>query len=121
MANADAVGNRLARRVRPSNRGGDHWADTVDAGQSATGLGDRIGDLLGQCLESLIGLADLGDQVPGELLADRFDRSGRAGSYTASFGSSVRSLVTRAASATARKATVGIRTSVVQASCSIRA
>jgi hypothetical protein len=43
------------------------------------------------------------------------------GSYTASFGSSARALATRAASATARKVTVGTRTSVVQASCSIRA
>lgn len=46
---------------------GDGWADTVDVGQSATGLGDCVGDLSGQCLEALIGLAGFGDQVSGEL------------------------------------------------------
>ncbi len=58
---------------------GDHRTDAVHIGQAAAGLSDDRDDLLGQSLQSLVSIADLGDQVASELHAAHLDRPGRSG------------------------------------------
>ena len=53
---------------------GDDRPNTVDLDQLAAGRGDRLGDLSGENLQPLVCLANLCDQVTGELLAGRLDR-----------------------------------------------
>jgi hypothetical protein len=48
---------------------GDRQADARDLGEAATGLGDDHSDLLGDGPNKVVGVADLGDDVAGELLA----------------------------------------------------
>lgn len=48
--------------------GGDDWSDPVDLAEPAPGRCDGLLDLGGQVLQALIGGADLGDQVAGQLL-----------------------------------------------------
>ncbi len=57
---------------------GDNRADAIDRGERAAVLGDRGGQLGGQRLEALVGIADLRDEIATELFASNLDRADRA-------------------------------------------